>query len=232
MTVHEQIRRNRRQVKAGIAVAAATALALTILRIINMEVREAGEILGSIALGVALGLPAVFAWLSLDRRPSLLPAAALGGVLSAFLSSVLFVLWLYPVWVWVRAWNERPVRARLPVGWRLLRLGLAAMVIGSFLPLFAHLDPACRQTLADGTTIEVDAAERGFGTGWTFGLGTTSTFSSSARLDPDVVSETCVSDQIVLGEAVASLAVAAGASILASRWPQGAMVGTPAEESV
>lgn len=229
MTVHEHIRRNRRHVKSGIVVAALTAAGITILRIVNLEHRDVGELLGSVALGVALGLPAIFAWLSLDRRPSLLPAAAFGGIVSAFFSSILLVLWIYPVYAWFRAWSERPVPSTATLGVRLARVGMAAAVAASFLVLFVHVDPACRQTLSDGTTIEVSAAERGFSTGWTLGFGMSSSQSSSGELGGDVVAETCDSDRIVLGEALASLGIAAGATGLAWRWPQGTGVEQPEE---
>jgi len=232
MNVHERIRRNRRDVMAGVVVAALIALGLTVLRISNLEVRDTGEVLGSIALGVALGLPAVFAWLSLDRRPSLLPAAAMGGIVSGFLSSILLVLWVFPVWMWVRAWNQRPVPSEAPLVWRLARVGLAGLVAVSFLTLFVHIDPVCRQTMADGTTVEVDAADRGLRTGWTLGLGTTSSTGSSGELGGGVVSETCESDRIVIGEALASLGIAAAAAGVATRWPQGTTAGKPAEASV
>lgn len=225
MTLHERIRRNRRQVKSGIAVAAAIAIGIAILRIANLEHRDPGEVVGSVALGAALGMPAVFAWLSLDRRPSLLPAAAFAGVVSALLSSILVVLWIYPLYVWFRAWGDRPVAAAVPLSSRLGQIGLAVAVMASFLVLFVHVDPSCRQTLSDGSTVEVDAGERGFDSGWTFGLGTTSSSSSSGVLSGDVVAETCDSDRIVLGEALASLAMVSGVTAVAWRWPQGTMAG-------
>jgi len=224
MTVHEQIRRNRRQVTSGLVVAASIAAGIAILRTVNADHVDIAEVLGSVALGTALGLPAVFAWLSLDRRPSLLPAAAMAGVVSALLSSILLVLWIYPVYAWFRAWNDRPVRASVPPRWRLARIGLAVGVVAAFLALFAHVDPVCRQTRADGSTVQVSAEERGFASGWIVGFGSSST-SSSSVLTGDVVAETCESDRVVIGEAFASLAVSGAVAALAWRWPQGTAPG-------
>ncbi len=227
MTLHDEIRRNRNQVLLGVAIASVLALGLAALRLLNAEQVDVHDVVGAAGLAVVLGIPAVLAWLSLDRRPSLLPAATYAALASGVLSSVLLVFWLLPVYVWHRAWNSRPIAVASPRWAPIARVGLAAMVFISFLVLFAHQDPRCSETLADGTVRELDPASQGLMTGWSFGLGYSSTTGSmSGTLNGDVVSSSCESDRIVIGEALAASGLALVGVGLATRWPQGARVDT------
>lgn len=194
----------------GVGVAVALATGLAILRLLNADQVDGHDVLGSMALGLVLGLPAVFAWLSLDRRPSLLPVATYAAVVSGFLSSVFLPFWLVAAWLWYRAWNSRPVMVSSPRWAPVARVGLAAMVLVSFMALFVHRDPQCSEVLSDGTVREVDPATQGF---------------TMSIIDGDVVSSSCESDRIVAGEALVSMALAGMAIAVAGRWPIGSRSG-------
>ena len=210
----------------GVVVAAVLSTGLAILRLLNADQVDGHDVVGSMALGFVLGLPAVLAWLSLDRRPSLLPAATYAAVVSGFLSSVFLPFWLVVAWLWYRAWNSRPVVVS-SAGWMpVARVGLAAMVLVSFVALFVHRDPQCSEVLSDGTVREVDPATRGFTTGWTVGVGSSSTSSSNMNtVEGDVVSSSCESDRIVAGEALVSMTLAGMTIASAGRWPIGSRSG-------
>jgi hypothetical protein len=199
----------------------AIAIALVITRIANTDALTAGDVLGSIALGVALAVPPTLALVSLDRRPTLLPAAMLGLIASGLFSGLLGPVWLFVAYLAYRGWSARPVRAVTPRSLRLARIGVAAGVFASLLVLFVHVDPVCTQRLADGSVVSVDASTRGLGTGWAFNGGVTTTASSSGELGASIVSETCTSDTIVVGEALASMMVAGLLVLAGLRWPRG-----------
>jgi len=220
VNTYNDIVSSRRLIKIGIVLDYAAALALMVIRIINTDQLTAGEILGSVALGAALATPATLALLSLDRRPSLLPAAAIGVLATSVVALFLLPIWLAVAFLWYRAWTVRPVAAKMSRWWAAGRIGLGFLMAASILVLFVHLDPACTQHLTDGTTRSVDASSRGFTTGWIFGDGTTSS-SGTFTSDNDVASETCTSDTIVLGEALASLAITGLVLAVGFRWPQG-----------
>ncbi|MCP4308405.1 MAG: hypothetical protein GY788_26700 [bacterium] len=220
MNTYKDIASNRRLVRIGIVLGYAIALTLMITRIVNTEQVTAGETLGSIALGAAMAEPATLALLSLDRRPSLLPAAAIGALATSVIALWLLPIWLAIAFVWYRAWTGRPVPAKVSQKWAIKRVGLGFLMAASILALFVHLDPACTQRLTDGSTRSVDVASRGFSSGWVFGAGTT-TSSGSYSSGPDVAGESCTSDTIVLGEALASLMITALVLETGRRWPQG-----------
>ncbi len=219
MSIHQDIIKNRRLVKAGIVLGYAGAVALTIIRFANTDPATIGESFGSLALGLALATPATLATLSLDRRPTLLPAAAIAAVVTTVAATVLLPFALITAFIWYRAWTERPVAATTSATRKVARLGLGLMLLISMLTLFVHVDPVCIQRLADGTERRVEATSRGFDSGWAFGsVGTTSSHSS---IGVDVPEEVCTSDTIVLGEALASLALIAIVLEMGRRWPQG-----------
>lgn len=221
MTTFDNIRNNRRLVKSGIWTTAGLAILVFALRVLNTEFVDVHEVAGSIALAVALGIPAAIAWISLDRRPTVLPAAIWGSIVAGLFTVSLLPLYLIPAYLWWKAWRMRPAPVHSP-GWApYARIGLAALVFVSAATLFAYENPRCLDTLADGTTLEVDASSRGFESGWTLGLSGSS--SSTGSADSSGVSSQCESDRIVLAEALASLLVSASAVLLAVRWPQGTL---------
>lgn len=233
MNIHEDIIRNRRQVRFGIALGYVIAVALTAIRLVNTDPATLGETLGSLALGATLATPATLALLSLDRRPTLVPAAAVGALVSGIVTLWLLPIWLAVAWLWYRAWSGRPVRATISQARSAAVIGLGALTAVSMLALFAHVDPACTQRLADGTERSIDPATRGFDTGWAFtALGTTSgssssSLSSTGAAGTEVVEETCTSNTVVVGEALVSLGVTALILETGRRWPQGINAGAP-----
>jgi hypothetical protein len=99
--------------------------------------------------------------------------------------------------------------------WSGVALGMTAAI--AVFVLFVHLDPKCTETLADGTVLEVDAAEKGYRSGWRFGA--TGSVSSQSQSGPEgPVTSWCSSDLVVWGEALASLGVSLGAIGAAARW--------------
>jgi hypothetical protein len=168
-----------------------------------------------------MATPATLALLSLDRRPSLLPAAAIGSVVLMVVAIYLLPIWGGIAWLWYRAWSGRPVRADVSQARAVARIGVGFLMAAAILALFVHVDPVCSQQLADGTTQSIDAAARGYATGWAFSNGTTSVSSTTGS--GDVVGESCTSNTIVTGEALASLLITALVLEVGRRWPQGVL---------
>jgi hypothetical protein len=160
------------------------------------------------------------AFLSLDRRPTLLPAAAIGALALSIVAVWLLPVWLGMTYLWYRAWVGRPVRADVSRRRAAARVGLGFLIVAAILVLFVHLDPACTQRLTDGTTRSIEASSRGFDTGWVFSSGNR-TSSGTSVVDAGVAEETCSSDTIVVAEALASLAITGLVFELGRRWPQG-----------
>jgi hypothetical protein len=230
MNIHLGIIKSRRLVRAGIMLGYAGAVALTIIRFANTDVATVGESLGSVAMGLALASPATLALLSLDRRPTLLPAAAIAAVVTVPVASVLLPIGLITAFMWYRAWTERPVPATTSTRRAAMRVGLGFVLLAAILTLSAHVDPACTQRLTDGTERSVDAASRGFDTGWAFNAGGTT--SGSMSIGPDASEETCTSDTVVVGEALVSLLLTALVLEAGRRWPEGldtAAAATPVD---
>ena len=212
----------------GVALGYAAALILTIVRLLNTDPMTVGEFVGSFALGAALAVPPTLALLSLDRRPTLLPAAAIAILVPALIVFELAPVWLAVGLLWYRAWVRRPVRAEVSRSRAAARIGLGFLVATAILALFVHLDPVCTEYLVDGTTRTVDATTRGYSTGWAFGSGTYST-TGGYETQGDVISETCSSNTIVLGEALASLLISGLALEIGRRWPKGVGIPTGAD---
>jgi hypothetical protein len=220
VSTYEDIAKSRRLVMIGAVLGYAAAAALTVIRMVGADVMTAGDTLGSVALGAALAAPPTLALLSLDRRPTLLPGAAIAMLVPSVVVFELAPIWLVIVLLWYRAWRRRPIRAEVSLPRAAARVGLGFLVAASILALFVHVDPVCTQRLVDGTTRSVDAATRGMTTGWAFGSGT-SYGTATNEEGSDVASETCTSDTIVLGEALASLLITGLAVEVGRRWPQG-----------
>jgi hypothetical protein len=223
----KEIIKRRRSIWAGIIVSLAVGIGIAILRSVNADQLTAGEAFGSIALGAAAAVPAGIAWLSLDRRPGLLPAAAYSAILVGLISIVMLPPGLIAAFLWFSA-GRGAAPAAGPRWPGLRRIGIAAMVIVSVMALFVHADPACSETLADGTVRATDPAQQGFAPGWGFGVGSVGTSSGvTSTLSSDVVSSSCSSDTIVPVEALVSLALSAATLGLASRWPVNERNSTP-----
>lgn len=218
MTVYETIRLNRRMIRAGIILGYVLAVVLVGARIANTD-NTPGEILGSVALGVAASVAPTVALLSLDRRPGLLPAASLIALLLGVVDLTLLPLWLLLAVVWWWAHNRRPVKAEVS---RRLWWGRAVMAFGvvlSVFVLFVHLDPYCTETIGDGTVRQVDPADRGLSSGWRFGSNTSIGTDTGQSGFDGPVSSRCISDTVVWGEAVASLLLNLTVVGAAHRWP-------------
>jgi hypothetical protein len=215
MSLYQDIQRNRRWVLIGIVLGYAMAIAILVIRVVNTGT-EPGELLGSVALATSAAIGPSLAWLSLDRRPGLLPAAALASLITGIVSIVLLPVAFVTSLIWMHAWSSRPVRTEVSRGqwWSGVALGMAAAI--AVFVLFMHLDPVCTETLADGTVVEVDAEEKGYQPGWRLATGSVSSQSQSGPEGP--VTSWCSSDAVVWGEALASLAVGLGAIGAAARW--------------
>jgi hypothetical protein len=231
MSVYETIRLNRRVIWAGIIVGYSVAAALVVIGIVNIG-DDPGAVLGSVALGVAAAVAPTIALISLDRRPALLPAASLAAVMLGVINLTLLLVWLLVVLAWWWAYNRRPTKVvpSRPLWWA--RVAMAFGVFVAVMALFVHLDPYCTDTTADGTVVEVDPAEKGYVSGWSFG-STTSSEEASAQSGVDgTVSSQCASDTIVWGEAVASLLISLGVVGAALRWPVNATRVAPSTEGL
>jgi hypothetical protein len=221
---------------AGIILGYALAAALVGIRIANSD-STVGEVLGSVALGVAASVAPTVALISLDRRPGLLPAASLIALLLGVVDVTLLPLWLLLAVGWWWAHNLRPVKAVVS---RRLWWGRAAIAFGvvfSVFVLFVHLDPYCTETMADGTVRQVDPADRGMSSGWRFGSTTSQGTGTSQSGFDGPVSSQCTSDTVVWGEAVASLLLSLTVVGAAYRWPinsrrQVTATGVPAPPNV
>jgi len=217
MTLYRDIRRGRRLVVAGIGLGYAMALAVLVIRVVNTE-PGFGEILGSIALAMSAAIAPTLAWVSLDRRPGLLPAAGLAALITGLVNLVVLPVAVLMALIWRQAWSNRPVKVEVSrsMWWAGVALAMGSAI--SVFVLFAHLDPVCTETLADGTVLQVDPSEQGFASGWRLGVGSTGTSSQSGPDGP--VSSSCTSDTVIWPEAVASMAVSLGVIVAASRkWP-------------
>lgn len=153
MTLYRDIRRNRHWVLIGVVLGYGMAVAVLVIRIINTGT-ESGEVLGSIALAASAAIAPSLAWLSLDRRPGLLPAAALASLITGLVTIVLLPIAFVTSLIWMQAWWSRPVKVEISRGqwWFGVGLGMSAAI--AVFVLFVHLDPVCTETLADGAVAE------------------------------------------------------------------------------
>lgn len=215
MTTFRRIKRSRRIVAGSAGLVTATAAITLALGVLP----EGGPgILQGVATLAAIALPAVFALLSLDGRPSLLVGAVMAALVSGVLSLVLLPAWLVVaiIWGWVAKARPRPV-AEPRWAW-FGRPLLAAAVAVPIVLMFSHLDPVCTIDYADGRVEQIDAATRGYTTGWRLGAGSTFTSSDSGS---DITAETCSSDTVVWWEAALSLLATSGIVVAAFQWPTG-----------
>lgn len=216
--MYRDIRRSRRLVVIGIGVGYAMALAVLVISLVNTGT-GVGEILGSVALASSAAIAPTLAWLSLDRRPGLLPAAGLAALITGLVNLIVLPVALVVALIWRQAWSIRPVKVEVSRG---LWWSGVAMAMGSALAvfvLFAHLDPRCTETQADGTVLVVDPSQHGMGSGWRLGVGNIGSTSSQSGPDGPVATS-CTSDTVIWPEALASIGVSLGVIVAAARlWP-------------
>ncbi len=215
MSTFRQIKRNRRIVAGSAGLVIALVIATMIIGAFSDQGPNAFQ---AIATTAAMALPALLALISLDGRPSMLPAA----VMAALISGVL-VLQLLPAWILVAiAWGavarsrHRPVHEPRWVWFG--RPLLAAAVALPIVLMFSHLDPVCTISYTDGQVEQIDPATRGYTTGWQLSAGSTFVSSDSGS---NVASETCRSDTVAWWEAALSLMASSGIIVLAFQWPTG-----------
>jgi uncharacterized membrane protein len=158
MTVYQDIRRNRRRILIGVVLGYGMSLAVLVIRLINTGA-ESGEVLGSIALATSAAIAPSLAWLSLDRRPGLLPAAALASLMTGLVTLVLLPVAFVVSLIWMQAWSSRPVKVEISRGqwWSGVALGMSAAI--AVFVLFVHPDPVCTETLSDGAVVEACSSD-------------------------------------------------------------------------
>lgn len=219
MTAYREIKNGRRLIWAGIVIGLAVGLALAIVTYMGEE----GSALRAAAIFGLSSIPTAFALLALDRRPSLLTAAAMASLVQCafLLTSGLGLLQVIPATLWYLAGQKRPRAAAAPSWATWARPLLAVVALLPLVVMFSHLDPMCTVTDADGNVLssEVDTGAR---SGWApLSLGS----SAGSSTDSDGVTRSCTSDTVQPWESAASLAVSVLIVGLASRWPTANQLG-------
>lgn len=214
MTTYRDIKTGRRLIWAGIVFGLFIALGLAIASYTS----EDGFLLKALAFFAFMSVPAAFALLALDRRPSLLTAAAMAALVQGvlLLTSGIGLLQVIPAILWYLAGQKRPRAAAAPTWATWARPLLAVATLLPLVVMFSHLDPMCKVTDAGGTVVssEVDANAP---SGWTLSVGGLT--SSSTDTDSDGVTRSCTSDTVRPWESALSLVVSAAIVGLAVRWP-------------
>lgn len=211
MSTYSNIKSTRRLVWFGIWLGYATAVTIAILNLASGDDTS----LSAMAFLAMVSLPPTMAVLSLDRRPSLLNVAIMAALLEGIvLAPVAWILFVAAV-LWVLSLRQRSSVPPAPKGSSVWRPLLAAATVLPLLVMFAHLDPVCTITDAEGRVSEVEADT--FPEGWRwFGLGSISTESSTGG---DFTSRRCVSDTVQPWEAALSIALTGMITVIALRWP-------------
>ena len=227
MDTYSRIRRNRNIVK----VTALLAILFSIVGAVS-GIRSGTEVtvFQAVATAVALALPALFALVSLERRPALLLAAVFGAAVIGVTIPEFLPVWLIAGGAWILAIRNRPRPLPEPRWVWFGRPLLAVTVIVPLILLYGHADPACTLTADDGRLEQVDPAVRGLDSGWRWGLpgssiGVSSFASSTSEGTAGV--EECSSDRVLPWEALASLTASGLIIGLAYRWPATARLGEP-----
>jgi hypothetical protein len=219
MDTYTRIRMNRNIVKGS-----AVLVILFSIAGVVMGIRSETEltVLRAVATAVALALPAVFALVSLERRPPLLLAGVFAAAVIGVAIPESLPVWLIAGGAWILAIRNRPRLLPEPRWVWLGRPILAVTVIVPLTLLFGHVDPACTLTTDDGRVEQVDPALRGLDSGWQWGLPgssiSVSSFGSSTSEGTTEVEE-CSSDRVLPWEALASLTASGLIIALAYRWP-------------
>ena len=212
MTTYRDIKTGRRLIWIGIFLGLSIALGLAIASYTS----EDGFLLKALAFLAFVSLPAAFALLSLDRRPSLLTAAAMAALVQGvlLLISGIGLLQVIPALLWYLAGQKRPRPAAAPTWATWARPLLAVATLLPLVVMFSHLDPMCTVTDADGTVVSSEI-DKDAPSGWALTLGS----SSGSSTDADGVTRSCTSDTVRPWESALSLAVSALIVGLATRWP-------------
>jgi hypothetical protein len=214
MGTYEEMRSGRRLVRAGAWLGVATAVGLLGLFAANGE-QTLGGVLAILAWTTVLAIPSVWALLSLDRRPSLLPPAIWGALVVAAVQMFGLVPPIHLV-VALLFWlghRRRPFSSAPVAAWK--RLLLAAALLAPSLVMGSHLDPVCTTVAVDGT--ETTNTDPGAPSGWRLGFGGSSV--SNSTVGPDEVETRCTSDTTVWWEGAAGLLVAVAVAVPGLRWP-------------
>jgi hypothetical protein len=218
MTTYGRIRRNRRLTWAGIALCIALILGFLVLALSTARSAQPGSGLAGTTWLLIAAVPPTLAWFSLDRRPSLLPAAswaaaviAVVGLFQAFIPPVHLV----PAMLWYLAHRRRPRRLTTSSA---RRIGAVLLGLSIALPMTlqaVHLDPVCVDTTDDGRVLVTrdDTAPAGWGLGGAI-IGT-----SSSGGGADEQQRTCWNDSVLWWEAAAAAASAITIVIVGFRWP-------------
>lgn len=212
MTAYHDIKIGRRLIWAGIITSLAVALGLAI----TSYTIDSGRLAFALGILAVMSLPAAMALLSLDRRPSLLTAAAMAALIQGIflILSGVGLLQLIPAILWYLAGQKRPRPAVAPTQATWARPLLALATLLPLAVMFVHLDPVCTVTAADGTVISSER-DANAPSGWGFSLGGWGTSSA----DSDGATRNCESDTVRLWEAGLSLGVSAMVVGVATRWP-------------
>jgi hypothetical protein len=216
MGTYEGIRTARRLVVIGAWSGAGLALAYLAVAIAEAE-SAPGAIWTLFPLSVLLATPSVWALLSLDRRPALLPAAAMAAVVVAVIELLLFFflpVHLIPAILFSTAVRRRPRPESARPPWK--RPLMAAALVLPLLGLISHLDPVCTTVAADGSVVQ--QANDGAPTGWRFQV-LSMAFSTSSVAVPGEERTTCFSDSTVWWEGLSSLVLAVAVVLPGLRWP-------------
>jgi hypothetical protein len=220
MDTYRRIRVGRGLTWAGILLGAAAAGTVGIL---NLTIGD-GSVYSALAFAAMLAIPSIFAFISLDRRPSLLTAATMTAVVAGvflIMAGIGFIYFLVAtLWYFANGRRPRPAPAPSWATWGRPLLAAAALV--PLLVLVAHLDPECTVTSADGTVTSAPAD--GYPTGWSFAFGTSGSGHSG-----DGTTTSCTSNTIRPWEALSSLAMTSGLAWVGTRWPTTAELEPDAE---
>ncbi len=213
MTTYRDIKTGRRLVWAGIAFGGSIAAAFAIATYMSDE----GPLLRAAAIFALMSIPAAFALLSLDRRPSLLTAAAMAALVQGvlLLTSGLGLLQVIPAILWYLAGQKRPRAAAAPSWATWARPLIAGATLLPLVVMFSHLDPVCTVTDAEGSVISSEV-DTNAASGWTLSLGG---LTGSSSTETDGVTRSCTSDTVQPWESGLSLALSVVIVVLATRWP-------------
>lgn len=199
-------------VTASVVAGYGVALAGFAIVLIGNDLSLGRALLHGLVVLALLTAPPTTALLSQPTRPlMLLPAGLMGlfGISGALSILGLPLVALGLIWIWGYAkltspgrWVNKVAMIFLPVLW-----------LGATTALWIHVDPVCEQRLRDGSIIQVDPFVRGFDSGWTWEVSSSSI--SSSTISGDVVSETCTSNAVVAWEGLSAIGLCAGVVVLA-----------------
>lgn len=220
MRTLDRVESARRYARWGIVVGYGLSLVVFIVRLVGASPRVPENLWGVAGAGAVAGVFAIsptVAVLALRGRPRLLPLASTLAFLTLFTATAFGLAMVVSAMLWLRAsarW-PRPVRTRWPriVLWPIV----VVLAAGSFVMLFAHLDPLCAHWYDNGR-VETWVPTKGFASGWAWeGAGGSIIGGEFAVTGGDHTErEECTSDIITWWEALISLGLAGGAVAVAA----------------